>query len=363
MRLAYIINSTEGGGAAFPVPNLLRHVRACGHDVTVLALTRRDGRAIAPIEAAGIALRICPAGPADHAQAALWLDHCLSELRPSHLWTSLTRATLLGQAMGLRHRLPVASWQHSAALKPANRRLLRVTQGLSRLWLADSRSVEAILGPFLGIPAERRLVWPLFIANRQQPRARGWQPGETVRIASVGRLHPVKNYDRLIAALGRLRAQPGLTPFSLTIAGDGPAYDALTAQIAAAGLSDCVTLPGFVEDTERFLADQHLYVQPSQREGLCLAAHEAMTAGLCVVASRVGEPAFTIENDVSGVLVPPDDTDALAEALAALLRDPAHMASMGAHAREAVLQRFSPQAFHIAGDRFLQRFEDVGRTA
>lgn len=53
MRIAYVINSLEGGGAALPVPDLLEVMRAHGGAPHVFALTKRDGRALAPIRRAG----------------------------------------------------------------------------------------------------------------------------------------------------------------------------------------------------------------------------------------------------------------------------------------------------------------------
>ena len=110
MRIAYVINSVEGGGAALPVPAVARVLSDYGANVKILALTRRDGRAIPAMADAGLTLRVRDGGETDHLVAAAWLDRQMTALRPDILWTSLTRATLIGQLVGARRRIPVVSW-------------------------------------------------------------------------------------------------------------------------------------------------------------------------------------------------------------------------------------------------------------
>ena len=222
-------------------------------------------------------------GETDHGAALRWLNREVAVMRPTHLWTSLTRATLLGQLVGLRRRLPVVSWQHAAYLKPGNRRLLRAMQPLSKLWIGDSDAVTRLTAERLKVPPERLMQWPIFRADPDAPRAMPWRPGEPVRIGSLGRLHPVKGYDVLLEALALLPAD--VARYQATIAGDGADREALEEQARALGLTG-VRFTGYADDPSAYLAGLHLYVQPSRSEGLCVAAHEAMQAGLPVVRER-----------------------------------------------------------------------------
>lgn len=349
MRIAYVINSVEGGGAALPVPAIADVLREGGAEVFILALTRRDGRAIAPMAAAGLEVIVREGGETDHIAACKWLDRQVAALRPTHIWTSLTRATLLGELVGWRRRVPVVSWQHAAYLKPANRRLLRWMQPLSRLWIGDSDAVTRLTAERLGVPPDRLMQWPIFRASPDVPRA---SPGRQrpLRIGSLGRLHPVKGYDVLIDALALLPrdARP-----AVIIAGDGAGRAALEARADAAGVD--IDFAGYCEDTARFLAGLDLYVQPSRSEGLCVAAHEAMQAGLPVIASAVGQLPYSIAQGRSGLTVSPGDAQALADALAGLLADPDRLGVMGSAAREDVLARFGADRFRAAGLAILER--------
>lgn len=359
MKIAYVINSVEGGGAALPVPAIAAALRRCGADIEVMALTRRDGRALSAITDAGLRSSVRDGGERDHWSALAWLDLAISRSRPDVIWTSLTRATLLGQLVGARRRIPVVSWQHAAFLRPANRRLLRTTRRLTSLWVGDSVVVTEFAARELRVPQTNLATWPIFAFDSTAPQALPWQPGEPVRIASLGRLHPVKGYDILIAALARLAAHR--QPFEVTVAGEGDARDHLESDARRAGLKN-FKLAGFVGDPRAFLATQHLYVQPSRSEGFCVAAHEAMQAGLPVVASAVGEMHQSIASGGTGYLVPPGDSAALAVALAHCLDHPHLLQGMGQAGREHLLEKFRESQFQQAAEVIYRRLVELCRS-
>ena len=356
MRIFYVINSVEGGGAALPVPAVARVLADQGAQVEILALTRRDGRALPPMTAQGLQVHVRDGGEKDHAAALAWLDRRVAEGRPDLLWTSLTRATLLGQIVGLRRGVPVVSWQHSAYLKTANRLLLRATQGLSGLWIGDSHSVTALTASRLKVKPDRLTTWPLFAADATAPQARPWRPGETLRLGALGRLHPAKGYDVLIKALAHLRAHGFTppTPFEVEIAGEGAQREPLQAMIDQAGL-DNVRLSGFCDTPRDFLAGLHLYLQPSRREGLCIAVHEAMQAGLPALVTAVGEMPYSVVDGVTGRVAPPCNPEELAKVLKRLVSAPDKLARMGEAARSRVLDRFGQARFTATGAEIFAR--------
>jgi glycosyltransferase involved in cell wall biosynthesis len=364
MRIAYVINSVEGGGAAAPVPAVCRALRANGAEVAVFALTGRDRRGLAAMETAGLEVFVRPDGEKDHWAAWRWLEQQIAHWNTDFIWTSLSRATLLGQFVGQRLGIPVVSWQHNAYLKRANRLLLRLRQRHSVLWVADSECVATLTKERLGVEDERLVTWPLFAADESALTARPWGPGEVLRIGSLGRLHHVKGYDLLIKALDLLRVrgfQPPV-PFELLIAGDGAEKASLSQAITAAGL-DNVKLVGFQSDARAFLAGLHLYVQPSRSEGLCIAVHEAMQGGLATIGTAVGEMPHTIRQRETGLIVPPNDAEGLAFALAECLASPLKLVQMGAAARQRVLERFGQDTFETTGAAIMARLAALTPSA
>ena len=272
------------------MPAIANALITAGADVKVFALMRRNGLAQPAIEAAGLRFAVRDGGERDHLAALRWIDRELVDWGATHIWTSLSRATLLGQIAGRRRGLPVVSWQHNAFLKPWNERLLRWRRNDAALWVADSHEVAELTAKRLKIPAEDLYTWPIFRANPEAPQAKPWEAGQTLRMGSLGRLHTAKGYDILIAALAKMKRDAFVSPvpFVVEIAGEGALGDQLRAQVAAAGL-DNVVFRGYLPDAQGFLASLHLYLQPSRREGFCIAAHEACQAGLPVVVSAVGE--------------------------------------------------------------------------
>jgi glycosyltransferase involved in cell wall biosynthesis len=88
----------------------------------------------------------------------------------------------------------------------------------------------------------------------------------------------------------------------------------------------------------------HAFTLPSLAEGISNTILEAMASGLPVLATAVGGNADLVEDGVTGLLVPPADADAMAQALVRLIDDPAHAAALGRAGRAAAEARFSLQA-------------------
>lgn len=354
-RIAYVINSVEGGGAALPVPAIARVLRGCDAQVRVFALTRRDGLAIAPMAAGGVEPLVRKGGERDHAAALRWLIRETGAWGATHLWTSLSRATILGLIAGPALGLPVIAWQHAAFLKPWNRRIMRLLQRRAALWVADSQCVAPLTGDRLHISAARLETWPIYAADPAMPQARPWSAGQPIRIGSLGRLHPVKGYDVLVEALAMLRAagfEPPV-PLEITVAGEGDQRAKLEALIQAHRVP--LRLSGYTEHPRTYLEGLNLYVQPSRSEGFGIGVHEAMTAGLPVIASRVGEPAFTIEPGKTGFLCVPNQPESLARALREALADPPELARIGSSARAAMLETYSQERFEATGAAIWRR--------
>ena len=154
--------------------------------------------------------------------------------------------------------------------------------------------------------------------TRAEVRAEFGISDETPLILSVGRLHPQKGYETLIAAAARWRERKP-EPLVL-IAGQGPSYLSLTAQIAA--LDAPVMLLGHRDDVADLLTGADLAVVSSVWEARQLFAQEALWAGIPLVSTAVGGLPDLLGD--GAVLIPAGDVAALDAAVTDLLADPGH---------------------------------------
>lgn len=361
MRIAYVINSMEGGGAQSPLPRIVAALENAGAEVTVFALTRRNGKAIPRLEQNGVRLRVREGGERDQFAALRWIEREAASLGSEVLWTSLTRATLLGQIAGQRLGLPVVSWQHNAYLKPWNERLLRLRAGASALWVADSDHVARLTEERLGIAPERLVTWPIFAADPLAPQGRHAPRDEPLRIGSLGRLHPNKGYDVLIEALHLLaQREPDIGRQATFVIGGTGGEEAPLRQLAAErGIAHAINFVGHVDDPAGFLSTCDAYIQPSRREGFCIAAHEAMQAGLPMLVSRTGQMPLTVTEAEAGLIVEPEAPNELAAALAAFVRAKRQRPTWGENARAYLLRHYSQARFDTIGAELVGRIVDL----
>ncbi|HEX7044861.1 MAG TPA: glycosyltransferase family 4 protein [Burkholderiales bacterium] len=158
----------------------------------------------------------------------------------------------------------------------------------------------------------------------------------------VGRLEPAKGVLDLLAAVRRIEHRfPRLT---LRLAGDGD-REWVAREARNLELRSRVECLGWIsgERKHRALAGATVFVLPSYVEGLPVALVEAMAAGLPVVATRVGGIPSVVKTEENGFVVEPGDIDALATALARVLRDAPLQRRMGARSRITIERDFCPE--------------------
>lgn len=164
-------------------------------------------------------------------------------------------------------------------------------------------------------------------------------PLEGPVIGVVAQLIPRKGHLFLLQALPSLVAEfPALR---VLFFGQGPEADNLRWRIAAAGLERQVRLCGFREDLPDLLPCLDLLVHPAILEGLGVSLLQASSAGVPVIASRVGGIPEAVRDGLNGLLVPPGDVAALGAAIARLLRDPDLARRLGRGGRVLMSAEFS----------------------
>jgi glycosyltransferase involved in cell wall biosynthesis len=155
-------------------------------------------------------------------------------------------------------------------------------------------------------------------------------------------MRPEKAVDSLVRAAALLL--PEVPRLRVVVAGDGPERPAVQALARELDVADRVLLLGDRMDVPDILAALDVAVLCSDYEGIPLALLEYMDAARPIVATRVGGIPELIEDGVDGLLVPPRNPPALAEAILALLRDRERGAALGARARERCRREFSVDA-------------------
>ncbi len=162
--------------------------------------------------------------------------------------------------------------------------------------------------------------------------------GRGTRLVFTGRLSEMKGLPIVFEAIARLRRDwPDLV---LSLAGDGPDRDLLASRIQALGIQDHVRMLGYrsSEQIRDLLRESDVFVLPSFAEGVPVVLMEAMAGGVPVVATRIAGIPELVEDDVSGLLVPPGDPDCLAAAIERLVADAALRDRLG-QAGRAVIER------------------------
>ncbi|HEY5982676.1 MAG TPA: glycosyltransferase family 4 protein [Anaerolineales bacterium] len=159
------------------------------------------------------------------------------------------------------------------------------------------------------------------------------------RILSVGRVVHQKGLDLALVALGDLTE----LPWDWRIAGDGPQLDPLKSSLARRGLQDRVKFLGWTESDALIKEYQraNVFLFPSRHEGMPNAVLEAMASGLPVVATRIAGNEELVVGGETGLLVPPEDADALRDSLRALLGDASTRERMGTAARQRAVEKYS----------------------
>ncbi len=177
------------------------------------------------------------------------------------------------------------------------------------------------------------------------------------RLLAMGRLHRNKGFDVALRALALL---PGA---HLSIAGEGPERAALETLARELGVADRVTFLGWRRDVGALLAACDVFVCSSRHEPLGNIVLEAWSAARPVVAAAAQGPSELIEENETGILVPPEDAEALAKAVGVLLADPQRAARLAQSGRAAFERDFAEAAVVARWRAFLAAVAPAEKAA
>lgn len=367
LRIAMMLESDGPGGAEMMVFRLSEELRERGHTVVPVGPANGCGWLADLFRGAGVSPEVFrlrrPIDPhCVRGLMQLFRKHRINTVH-SHEFTMAVYGAASSRLLGL----PQVITMHGNydTCKARRRRIaLRWAMRQSDHTVMVSRATQRVFAADLGLAESATTVVPNGVPVRSGSAERvreefGVQPGECVLLA-VGTLERRKGHQILLEALAHLEGRGLITPWKLIIAGGrgGDQHQALQDYVRDEGLDERVHIVTNRNDIPDLLALADIFVMPSLWEGLPMALLEAMIAGKAIVASAASGIPEAIANGREGLLVPPADVGALAEALQSLLADPVRRVALSEAAATRAHSDFTVQ---VMADRYEMLYADASR--
>jgi glycosyltransferase involved in cell wall biosynthesis len=357
-KIAYLIDGLSMGGAERLMVPILQHLSREHFDAYVCAMQSKDGNPLAEaIRSLGIPVECLNIKHLRDADAIPRLISYLRGINADLVHTQLEAANVLGTVSAKLLRLPSVCTIHvlpSMDVKAKTRlhqrlewlilryfcnRVISVSEEARQYHIRMSRTpADRVETLYNGIDVSD-FVDMDYAGTRKAVRAEFRIPLDANVLVTVAVLRPPKGIQYMIRSLpGILTSHPNTY---YLVVGSGSHQDALQEEVKNAGVTGRVIFAGMRKDVPRMLAASDVFVLPTLTEALPTVLAEAMAARLPIVASRVGGIPEMIANGQNGILVQPEDLDALTRACNHLLDHPEKRADMGAEGWKIVRQKFS----------------------
>jgi glycosyltransferase involved in cell wall biosynthesis len=364
-RVLRLFSRLNIGGPSLHVILLSQGLRPLGYD-TRLVIGRespREGNMLALAAERDVACeRMTGLGreiaPLSDLRALFGLARLMRAWRPAIVHTHTAKAGLLGRLAARAARVPtVVHTFHGHVLhgyfSPPKEKVFRGLEAfLARAadaLVAVSDSVKRDLVELGVAPAPKIRVIPLGLElgalasalPRGTLRREAKIPADAPLVGIVGRLVPIKDVPSFLSAARRVRERRPDARFA--VVGDGEERAALEQQSTSLGLADAVHFFGWRRDLAAVYGDLDVVVNASRNEGTPVALIEALAAGRPVVATAVGGTRDLLGKDERGLLVPPGEPEALAQAVVAVLEGSEASRRRAQAGREHVLTQHSSE--------------------
>jgi glycosyltransferase involved in cell wall biosynthesis len=329
VRVVEIMATGTNGGAQEHVYGLVTRLDPERYDVKVVSLSH--GSSVRRLQKAGIDVTVIDELDDGNAVAALAeaVEPFAPEVFHNHMYRAEVVGTRAALTLGERggRRPAVISTVHSSRVRCLDDRhtLRQLTPLMDRL-IVVSKAIESKVHDEGRVGAPISLIYngvDLQRYNHQQPCCTLHDdygiPEHSPIVGVVARLEAEKGHRTLVDSWPDVLRQ--VPDAWLLIVGEGSERNSLEAEAAALGVESRVVFTGRREDVPAVTAALDVAVLPSYREAQGLSVLEAMALSRPVVASNVGGIPEMIEDGVTGLLVPPNDCDALAAAIVRLLTD------------------------------------------
>ena len=359
MRILYVVNGFDPGGAEQGLLTLVESGAFEGHDLRVLTFCRGRGDLAERIVATlGNRVQFVTNGDTLTRWACavgfFSILRTAFSFRPQKMVLSLKQANVVGRVAAMFvPRLICVSFEHTVEYRARRFRglyepLLRLLSWrVDEIWADCAETLEETRRYFR--PRRRAThVIPLFVAEGQGPFKTDYALGSCLRLAAAGRLAARKNLPVMIDALGALSGED--VDVILDVYGDGPEKQALETLIVQRRLQERVTLHGYRRDWVTLAVQADIFLNLSDMEGFCIAAAEAMLGALPVIAVDVGGIRDYGRGDENMLKLPAPDAEATRAAILRLVQDSALRERVGRQARVDMLRGYDMVACrqHVA---------------
>ena len=327
MKVLHVINTGHRnfGGKERATLELICGLREQGVDAELLSL--RPGLTDAFAKDRGIPTFVPKVGWPQNARLVVETKRIIKEHRFELVHTHDFRENVIGRLAARLAGVPVVTTVHGLAKfcldMPRHKRLAyhaldMLTAPMSSAFIVLSETDTNLLGH--RVPKEKVQVIRPALRTSKMAGANKRERGNPPVFGSAGRLDSQKGFDIFIKAAAKLLAEGIDARFVL--AGTGAGEAELRNLVHELGIDSRFKLLGFVKDMDGFYESIDVFVLPSRVERSPMTILEARAHGLPVIATDVGGVREMLSGDAGGILVPPDDTEALADAMRQVLSDP-----------------------------------------
>jgi glycosyltransferase involved in cell wall biosynthesis len=361
------------GGASIYIMHLARALAEAGHGVHVIVAG--EGHFASLLASSGLSWSAIPAAGRAMGASTAWrgarlipkLRKELDRLRPTLVSAQGAQAGLFVRALRRQLGCPIVYTPHGWSFMPGagaknqfgGRMIEWALRGRSTATIAVS-NYEADVGRRSRTVAPGTLhVIHNGIPDLARTAAARVANGESdcIEFVSVARFERQKNHEALVEAVNRIRN----LPFRVALFGEGELEAGVRAHIARLALDEHFVFKGTTNDIATELANADVFVLSSRWESFPLSILEAMSASCAVIATDVGGVAEAIDHGRNGLLVPPDDVDALARAMRSLIEDQPLRKRLGATARKDFESRFQLESMTKPTIDLYAELEAAGR--
>lgn len=352
LRVTQVVHDFEGGGLETLVAEMARKLDPLRVTTSVVSMSGRIGRLGSELDGVVDQMVAVRSLPTVSMLVPLAVIRAFRKTRPDvvHIHSGVWyKAALAARLAGVRS---VVFTEHGREHDdpPVVRFLDRQAARMTDTVAAVSTRLERYLHERVGIPSKRLITIANGVdTNHFTPAAPSSAtrdafgiPAGALVVGSVGRLEPVKAYDRLIRATAMVLERGQINEdLYILLCGDGSERKKLEALVTSLGLTARVRFPGWVGNPIEAYRMMDVFVLPSISEGLSVSLLEAMATGVVPLVTPVGANTEVLGERLGSQVVAAEDLEPFAAALSATLASSAHRRSLSVAAREIVVSRFS----------------------